>query len=184
MRKKGQREPVDDGDFIIKMDPKGNIIEAAVAQGKWARALNDKQRRFVDTYVAGGCSNLKAALHAAGYTASDKNAAAQARQILRAPQVRAYMMTKEKEAKYSASISVEEVVSYYNRLIETAFTKGDLTNVNRALESLGKYLNMFIERTELTVKQVRSKEEVAEELDRMMAIYQESKPLIRDKFIN
>ena len=65
-------------------------------------------------------------------------------------------------------INVEDVVAWFHKIATAAMEDGDYTNANRSMESLAKYLGMFVERKEITHKTIHSKEE----LDVRIAEYQ------------
>lgn len=78
-------------------------------------------------------------------------------------------------------INVEDVVKWFNDIATAAMSTGDFTNANRAMENLAKYLQMFVERKEVTHRVVNSKEELDTRISELTAILKEAEPDLERK---
>ena len=130
--------------------------------GEKGRKLTPKQEAFVEEYVkdyngAGACRR-------AGY--KEKYADRVALQLLEKKHVRDAIEAKKAEKVKRVEVTEAYVVGKWLEIIErctqgeqvidsrgnaTGEWKFDSNGANRALDSLGKYLNMFVERKELNI---------------------------------
>jgi hypothetical protein len=78
-------------------------------------------------------------------------------------------------------INVEDVVKWFNDIATAAMQTGDFTNANRAMENLAKYLQMFVERKEITHRTVHSREELDTRIKELTSVLQEADAEIEDR---
>jgi hypothetical protein len=78
-------------------------------------------------------------------------------------------------------ISVQEVVEWFQRIAAAAMETGDYANANRAMENLAKYLQMFVERKEITHRTVHSREELDTRIKELTSVLQEADAEIEDR---
>ncbi len=131
--------------------------------------FSTKQLNFARQYAINGRSNIAEAVRLAGYNIKDDyNYSTHGRQLLRLPGMEELVQAFELEEKARMKINVEDVVAWFHKIATAAMDAEDFTNANRAMESLAKYLGMFVERKEITHKTVHNKAE----LDAQIAEYQ------------
>mgnify|MGYP000025137403 CR=1 FL=1 len=82
----------------------------------------------------------------------------------------------EFERKARMKISVDDVVVWFNKIATAAMETGDFTNANRAMENLARYLQMFVERKEITHKVVHNKEELDARIAELTMVLKEAEP--------
>jgi hypothetical protein len=94
------------------------------------------------------CRNASQAARDAGY--SPKTAGAYARQVMNAPEVRAALAAAAQEAMGRAALDADAVIERIRGIAwdDDASAKDQL----KALELLGKYFKLFVERVELSGK--------------------------------
>lgn len=73
------------------------------------------------------------------------------------------------------AVTVDEVVEWFKEIAKAAFDSGDYANANRAMENLGKYLQMFTERKEITFHNIVSKADLDAQIQEYMDILREAK---------
>lgn len=78
-------------------------------------------------------------------------------------------------------LSVEDVVKFFNDIANQAMSAGDYTNANRSMENLAKYLQMFVEKKEITHRTIHSKEELDTRISELTAILKEAEPEIEQR---
>jgi len=130
--------------------------------GEKGRKLTPKQEAFVEEYVKD--YNAAAACRRAGY--KTVNADIIGSQLLGKTLVREAIEAKKREKYKKVEVTEAYVVGKWLEIIERCTqgekvldSKGipigewrfDSNGANRALDSLGKYLNMFVERKELNI---------------------------------
>jgi len=73
-------------------------------------------------------------------------------------------------------LNVEDVVAWFQKIATASMEAGDFTNANRSLENLGKYLQMFVERKEITHHIVHNRQELDARIIELTDILKESGP--------
>ena len=111
-------------------------------------ALNDKQKRLVDTYIANGYNLLKAYREVYGNECQSN--VSYPYQIIKKPEVKAYLEQRRNEIYDSLQIDAKRVAT---ELANIAFApKGDehytAQAKNQALNTLSKILGLQTQRTE------------------------------------
>jgi phage terminase small subunit len=137
--------------------------------------FSEKQINFARAYAQLGRRSLTAAAKKAGYTAAEDNIAyiAAARNMKR-PGMEELIQAFEREEVARMTITVQEVVKWFNDIATAAMGSGDFTNANRAMENLAKYLQMFVERKEITHRVVHNKEELDARIAELTKVLQDS----------
>jgi hypothetical protein len=131
--------------------------------------FSEKQIKFARQYAINGRRNIAEACRVAGYEMThDVNFNNHGRKLLRIQGMEELIQAFELEEKARMKINVDDVVTWFHKIATAAMDSEDYTNANRAMESLAKYLGMFVERKEITHKTVHSREE----LDVRIAEYQ------------
>jgi hypothetical protein len=131
--------------------------------------FSEKQLKFARQYAINGRTNLAEAVRLAGYNIKDDyNYSTHGRQLLKLPGMEELVQAFEFEEKARMKINVDDVVAWFHKIATAAMAAEDFTNANRAMESLAKYLGMFVERKEITHKTVHNRAE----LDAQIAEYQ------------
>jgi hypothetical protein len=147
----------------------------------WSK-FTDRQIAFARYYAKNGRSNLWDALRRAGYATESPGACRiLARGNLAKEGMEELIQAFEIEEKARMTITVEEVVEQFKKFANAAFEAGDFANANRAMENLGKYLQMFVEKREITVRQVRSREELDAEIARYQKILDDNKAGLEER---
>lgn len=117
--------------------------------------LSTQQQRFVAEYVANGGHAGKAAL-AAGY--SPATASKQGPRLTRTPLVREAIKAQQAKVVKKLEIKAEDVLG---ELAKVAFDVELSPLKVRALELLGKHLQLFVERVDLKVDALTPEERAA-----------------------
>lgn len=136
---------------------------------KDANGLTDQQRKFCDLYLANGLNATKAYLEAYPATKSEKAAGANAARLIGNDRVSAYLQEQAGKASSSVQLDVEWIISRLMKvtdrcmqaepvmvfdpaekaMVESGEWKFDSAGANKALELLGKYLQLFTEKKEV-----------------------------------
>lgn len=101
-------------------------------------------------------NNISEALIKAGYSEKSARGKSGAMKVVKVCQAE---ITQE---LLSADITVDLIITRLNQDRELAKAKGDISTMTRADELLGKYLAMFVDKTENTTKLVIKPDEVSE----------------------
>lgn len=117
--------------------------------------MTEQRRRFVAEYLARG-GNATAAAVAAGY--SEGSAAMQASRLIREPAVAAAIAAGRAKVLGRLEVKAETVLS---ELAKVAFEEEASPVKVRALELLGKHLQLFVERVDLKVDALSPEERAA-----------------------
>jgi hypothetical protein len=121
------------------------------------------------------------AVKAAGYTYTDeRNIQRKAKELLRHPHAEELIAAFELEEKAKMGLLVEDVANWWERIANKAMELGDLTNANRAMESYAKYLQMFVEKREITHRVISSKSELDARIAELQAVISEERDNIRN----
>lgn len=116
--------------------------------------LSEKQVRFINEYVS--CGDATKAATAAGY--SETNAKRIGSQLLHHALVAAEVDKFHRRAAMKAQIKADDVIA---ELGKVAFDENFTPTKVRALELLGKHLQLFTERVELKVEAMSPEERAA-----------------------
>lgn len=144
--------------------------------------LTPKQVEFARQYAINGRTNKCGAARLAGYDSGNYNILLRiANRNLAIPHFHDLVTTFEIEEKARMKISVQEVVEWFQRIAAAAMETGDYANANRAMENLAKYLQMFVERKEITHRTVHSREELDTRIKELTSVLQEADADITDR---
>lgn len=138
--------------------------------------LTEKQVRFYKAYVQLGRRSKIKAMQLAGYMRkSAQNLWNDATILLRKPEADDIMRAFEFEEKARMLLTVEDVVQWFQNIATKALDVGDFTNANRAMENLGKYLGMFVERKEVKITNITSKDDLDAEIARLRSVLEDNR---------
>lgn len=139
--------------------------------------LTKRTIEFARHYALLGRRQRAKAAALAGYSTNTqyRHLEAMATQILQRPYMDDLITAFEIREKRKMLITVEDVVKWFNEIATKSMEAGDFANANRAMENLGKYLGMFIDKKETTVRHVHSKQDLDDEIARLTAILDSSK---------
>ena len=116
------------------------------------KKLNGKMKAFGDAYLKD--FNATQAAITVGYK-NNKYTHTQAYKRLQSATLQKYLAEQTKKHTEKAEISIEwiikELKQLYNRCQTTLSAPGAIAGATKQLELLGKYLGMFIERSEMTI---------------------------------
>lgn len=144
--------------------------------------FSERHFRFAQQYARNGRSNPELAMRMAGYDyGAPNNIAFLAKQALKLPGMEELIAAFELEEKAKMKLNVEDVVDWFRRIATAAMETGDFTNANRAMENLGKYLGMFVEKKEITHKVIHNKAELDARIAELTGILKEAEPDIEAK---
>lgn len=142
--------------------------------------FSQKQIEFARAHAQLGRKSLTAAAKRAGYEVGKDNIAyIQGARNMRLPGMEELVQAFEREELARMTITVEEVVRWFNDIATAAMGSGDFTNANRAMENLAKYLQMFVERKEITHRVIHNKEELDARIAELTKVLQESEDDIK-----
>lgn len=127
--------------------------------------LNDRQRRFVEEYVASPTLNATKAAIAAGYSA--KTAHAQASRLLKDVKVHAAveaeLALRSKRVRITQDWVLKQLRKNYRRAMQVELVRDNEGNptgehqyegavANKSLELMGRHLGMFVDRSEVEIR--------------------------------
>jgi hypothetical protein len=146
------------------------------------KTLTPKQVEFARQYAINGRTNKCGAARLAGYDSGNYNILLRiANKNLAIPHFHELVTAFEIEEKARMKISVQEVVEWFQRIAAAAMETGDYANANRAMENLAKYLQMFVERKEITHRTVHSREELDTRIKELTSVLKEVDAEIEDR---
>ena len=144
--------------------------------------FSQKQHQFARHFALNGRSNKVAAMRLAGYDTDNQEALrVMANKNLAKPGMDDLIKAYEFEEKARMKLCVEDVVKWFQDIASAAMETQDFTNANRAMENLAKYLQMFVERKEVTHRVVQSREELDARIAELTAVLREAEPEIERK---
>lgn len=144
--------------------------------------LTPKQVEFARQYAKNGRTNKTQAARLAGYDSGNPQVLREmAYKCLAIPHFDELIKAFELEEKARMKLSVEDVVKFFNDIANQAMSAGDYTNANRSMENLAKYLQMFVEKKEITHRTIHSKEELDTRISELTAILKEAEPEIEQR---
>lgn len=146
------------------------------------KRYTEKQIRFAKMYALNGRRFIIRSMKEAGYEyGDDEQARLYAHRLLKRPGFDDLIRAFELEEKARMKLTVEDVVAWFQRIATAAMESGDYTNANRSLESLAKYLGMFVEKREITHKVIHSKQELDTRIAELTQILRDAEPEIEAK---
>lgn len=146
------------------------------------KRLSEKQIEFFRRFAIYGRKNKIKAVYAAGYQFKyQHHAYLTAQQNLKHPHAEDLIRAFELEEKAKMGLLVEDVAAWFENIATKAMEAGDFTNANRAMENYGKYLGMFVERKEITHKNVYNKSELDARIAELQAVISEERDNIKAK---
>jgi len=139
--------------------------------------FSDRHIAFAQQYAKNGRRNATLAMRMAGLVNSSAvNVENTARRALRLEGMEELISAFEFEEKARMKLNVEDVVAWFQKIATASMEAGDFTNANRSLENLGKYLQMFVERKEITHHIVHNRQELDARIIELTDILKESGP--------
>jgi hypothetical protein len=139
------------------------------------KRLTPKQVEFARQYALNGRTNKCGAMRLAGYdTNNPRVLLAMADENLSIPHFHDLVTAFEIEEKARMKISVQDVVEWFQRIATAAMESGDYANANRSMENLAKYLQMFVEKKEITHRTIHSKEELDTRINELTAVLRDA----------
>ncbi len=146
------------------------------------KTFNKRQVLFLRFYMLNGYKSLAKCMRQAGYQGEQTETLAHlGRLILRKPGAAELLAILEQEEKLKMKITVEEVVAWFKKIADAAMETGDLTNANRSMENLAKYLQMFTERKIIEHRNVTSREQLDARIEELTQVLKEAEPEIESK---
>ena len=129
------------------------------------RGMTAMQEKFCMEYAATG-DELEA-FKKAGYREDDTDGLTRrrARQLLNNKKVQARIAEFQELALKRISWTKEKVLEKMNEVYQSAMTESDHTNANRALESIGKHLGMFVDLSKVEQK-ITTEELLSKDVDK------------------
>lgn len=144
--------------------------------------FSDRNIKFAQQYARNGRRNATQAMRMAGLqNASATNVEHTFRAALKLDGMEELIQAFEFEEKARMKLNVEDVVAWFQKIAEASMESGDYTNANRSMENLGKYLQMFVERKEITHTIVHNRAELDARIIELTDILKESGPDIEDR---
>jgi hypothetical protein len=112
--------------------------------------LSENQKRFLENWVKTG-GNIAKSLKLTGLGSSSFRLY---KPLLQKPAARLYIQSIKQTGFAQAVLSVNEVVEKFRKVYDKAIKDGDFKAANEATLHLGKYLGMFVDRSESTQKTI------------------------------
>lgn len=157
-----------------------NTWEQMVGKAINYRHLSKRQLEFFRRYAINGRRLIAKSARQAGYeTSTECNLAAAGYRNLKHPYAEELLTAFEFEEKAKMGLMVEDVAAWFEKIANAAMDAGDFTNANRAMEQYGKYLGMFVERKEITHRNVHNKEELDARIAELQGILADSRDDIK-----
>ncbi len=139
------------------------------------KTFNKRQVLFLRFYMLNGYKSLAKCMRQAGYQGEyTETLAHEGRLILRKPGAAELLSILEQEEKLKMKITIEEVVAWFQKIADAAMASGDLTNANRSMENLAKYLGMFVDKKVIEHRNITSKEQLDARIEELTTILKES----------
>ncbi len=146
--------------------------------------FSTKQMRFARAYAQNGRTNKIGAMRAAGYESSNPIVLQEmANRYLKQTNFLELLKSFELEEKAKMKIKVEDVVKWFSDIATASMEAGDYTNANRSMENLAKYLQMFVDKREITHTVIHSRDELDARIASLNSILRENSPAIDAKLI-
>lgn len=136
---------------ILELNPAPPLVDdptpptpAAAQRADLAGELDPAELTFINHYILH--SSPRAAAIAAGY--NEKYGSA----VLAKPKIQAALKERFEELRKKNEINIQGILARLNRVASAAEDTGRYADSIRALELLGKYLGMFIDRNETKLR--------------------------------
>ena len=120
--------------------------------------LTPRQEKFCLEYMKTGDSEQ--AFKVSGY--KSRYLKAGANRLLEKPLIQIRINEIREQALKDIKVNAEKVIDKIIEVYDAAMQESDYTNANRAMESVGKHLGMFVDRSEQKVTQLTKGEEPEE----------------------
>ena len=120
--------------------------------------LTPRQEKFCLEYMKTGDSEQ--AFKVSGY--KSRYLKAGANRLLEKPLIQMRINEIREQALKDIKVNAEKVIDKIIEVYDAAMQESDYTNANRAMESVGKHLGMFVDRSEQKVTQLTKGEEPEE----------------------
>jgi len=120
--------------------------------------LTPRQEKFCLEYMKTGDSEQ--AFKVSGY--KSRYLKAGANRLLEKPLIQMRINEIREQALKDIKVNAEKVIDKIIEVYDAAMQESDYTNANRAMESIGKHLGMFVDRSEQKVTQLTKGEEPEE----------------------
>jgi phage terminase small subunit len=136
------------------------------------RKLTEREEKFVNLIVEYPNDPARALLQA-GYTyklndAVGQTAANRAWRVKNRPAVKKAINERKQELAAAHGMTSDQVIKNFMEVYQTAVECSDFANANRAMENIGKFLGMFVERKEINSK-VQNIVEEEEDIDKKIS---------------
>lgn len=144
--------------------------------------FTERHFKFAQAYARNGRTSVVKAMKEAGYDyGRPDNIKMMGQRALTLHGMEELISAFELEEKARMKLNVEDVVDWFRKIATAAMDTGDFTNANRAMENLGKYLGMFVEKREITHKVVHNKQELDDRIAELTGILKEAEPELEAK---
>jgi len=120
--------------------------------------LTPRQEKFCLEYMKTG--DPEHAFKVAGY--KSKRLKAGANRLFEKPLIQIRLNEIREQALKDIKVNAEKVIDRILEVYDAAMQESDYTNANRAMESVGKHLGMFVDRSEQKVTQLTKGDEPEE----------------------
>ena len=120
--------------------------------------LTPRQEKFCLEYMKTG--DPEQAFKVSGY--KSRYLKAGANRLLEKPLIQMRINEIREQALKDIKVNAEKVIDKIMEVYDAAMQESDYTNANRAMESVGKHLGMFVDRSEQKVTQLTKGEEPEE----------------------
>jgi len=120
--------------------------------------LTPRQEKFCLEYMKTG--DPEHAFKVAGY--KSKRLRAAANRLFEKPLIQIRLNEIREQALKDIKVNAEKVIDRILEVYDAAMQESDYTNANRAMESVGKHLGMFVDRSEQKVTQLTKGDEPEE----------------------
>jgi len=141
--------------------------------------FSERQIKFAKYYAQNGRTSILNASIRAGYVSKHAPTHINNMKItMKMAGFEELIQAFEFEEKAKLKIEISDVVKWFHDIATAAMASGDFTNANRSMESLAKYLGMFIERREVTHRVVQNKQELDDRIAELTAVLREAEPEI------
>ena len=117
--------------------------------------LTPRQEKFCLEYMKTG--DPEHAFKASGY--KSKRLKAGANRLFEKPLIQIRLNEIREQALKDIKVNAEKVIDRILEVYDAAMQESDYTNANRAMESVGKHLGMFVDRSEQKVTQLTKGDE-------------------------
>ncbi len=125
------------------------------------KGFNRKQVTFLRFYMLNGYRSVAKSMRQAGYVNAEvKGLETTGSLILKKAGASELLAILEQEERFRVKITIDQVVAWFQKIADAAMETNDLTNANRAMENLAKYLGMFVDKKVIEHRTISNKEEL------------------------